>query len=245
MNNEERGFFKIIITKIVMVLSSVILLLILPAYSYAKPIQLFLDVSSEAISRLPLEIEIFVLNENGEVEAGFKGKKELQITVQESGMRDESYYIRSTKVRFKNGRASFTIENSEDETLGLEVALSYPELSGQISLSFLDKDIFPPEIDGISEDGPGIIKLEFNEELEEESAQKLRNYKAVTNEREAFPVKIEYHKSYVFLEFEEQFNTDEEGYIELEGIKDLSGNEISSGLRTPGFEGTCSDVCTD
>ncbi len=220
-------------------------LLVLPGPSYAEAIQLFLDVSSEAISRVPLEVEVLVLNENGEVTTTFEGKKELRITVQESGMRDKSYDIRSKRVRFRKGKASFTIEDSEDETLDLEVALAESAISGKISLSFLDKDIFPPEVVEIFEEAPGILKLEFNEELEEESAQESRNYKAVTNEREVFPVKIEYHRTYVFLEFEEPFHTDEEGYVELEGIKDLKGNEISSGLKSPDFEGTCEDACPD
>ena len=140
-------------------------LLVLPMHSYAEAIQLFLDVSSEAVSGLPIEVEILVLNENGEVEDSFDGKKELQVTVQESGMRDESYYIRSKKARFKKGKAFFTIEDSEGETLDLEVAIIEPELSGQISLSFLDKDIFPPEIVGISEDDPGIVKRDVKEVL--------------------------------------------------------------------------------
>ncbi|MCK5178850.1 MAG: hypothetical protein KAR32_04910 [Candidatus Omnitrophica bacterium] len=219
--------------------------LVCPTHSCAEPIQLFLDTSSEAVVRFPLEVEILVLNENGEVETGFKGKHELHITVHESGMRDESYSLRSKKARFKKGKASFTIENSEDETVDVTVGLVDPPVSGQISLTFLDKDIFPPEITDIFEETPGILKLEFNEELEEESAQKLKNYKAVTNEREAYPVKIEYHRTYVFLEFEEHFLTDEEGYLELEGIRDLNGNEISSGLKSPDFEGTCEDACPD
>jgi hypothetical protein len=229
-----------------LILASVISsLLLLPVCSSAEAIQLFLDVSSEAVSRVPLEVEVLVLNENGEVVTAFEGKKELQVAVQESGMRDESYNVHSRKVRFKKGKASFTIEDSEDETLDIEVALAEPSVSGEISLSFLDKDIFPPEVVEIFEEDPGILKMEFNEALEEESAQRSRNYKAVTNKREAFPVKIEYHKTYVFLEFEEHFLTDEEGYIELEGIKDLNGNEISSGLKSPDFEGTCEDACPD
>ena len=175
----------------------------------------------------------------------FEGKKELQIAVEEGGMRDKSYSIRSEKVKFKKGRGYFRIENSEDETLDLMITLLGLDLSGQISLSFLDKDVFPPEIVEISEEDPGILKLEFNEELEEESAQEQRNYKAVTNEREAHPERIEYHRTYVFLEFEEHFHTDEEGYVELEGIKDINGNEVSSGLKSPDFEGTCSDACPD
>ena len=44
-------------------------ILILPRHSFAEPIQLFIDVASEAVSGVPLEVEILILNENGEVEA--------------------------------------------------------------------------------------------------------------------------------------------------------------------------------
>ena len=215
------------------------------AQSFAEPIQLYLDTSSEAVIRVPLDIEILVLNENGEVETGFDGKHELHITVNESGMRDESYSVRANKVRFKKGKGFFSIEDSEGETLDVTVGLADSQASGQISLTFLDKDIFPPEITDIFEESSGVLKLEFNEEVEEESAQEERNYRAVTNKREAYPVKIEYHRTYVFLEFEEPFLTDEEGCLELEGIKDLDGNEVSSGLKSPDFEGTCEDACPD
>lgn len=97
----------------------------------------------------------------------------------------------------------------------------------------------------IFEETPGILKLEFNEELEEESAQEVRNYRAVTNRRETFPESIEYHRSYVFLKFEARFIREEEGYLELEGIMDLAGNEISSGTKSPVFEGICEDTCPD
>lgn len=220
-------------------------LLILSTHSSAEPTQLFLDPTSEAVRRRPLEIEILALNENGEIEENFIGKRELRITVQESGRKDESYYIRSKKVSFKKGKTSFTVENSEEETLDVEIALSDPELTGTISLFFEDKDIFPPDITDIYVEDVNIIKLEFNEELEEESAQEFRNYKAVTNEREVFPESIEYHRDYVYLKFEEHFNDDEEGYIELQGVKDLKGNEVRSGLRSPDFVGTCSGSCMD
>ncbi len=125
----------------------------------------------------------------------------------------------------------------------MEIALNDSELTGNISIFFEDKDIFPPEITDIYVEDVNIIKLEFNEELEEESAQEVRNFKAVTDEREVFPASIEYHKDYVYLKFEEHFNDDEEGYIELEGVKDLKGNEVRSGLRSPDFVGTCLDAC--
>lgn len=228
-------------------LSSLILFmfLIVPMQGFAEPMHLFLDATAEAVARVPLEIEILVLDEEGNVETAFEGKKELSISVQEGGMRDESYSIRSHKVRFKKGKSSLSIEDSEEETLDLDVAVSGTNLSGQISLSFLDKDVFPPEVVDVFEEDPGILKIVFNEELEEESAQETRNYKAVTNRRETNPIKIEYHRTYVYLEFEEHFLTDEEGYLELEGIQDVNGNEISSGLRSSDFEGTCEDACPD
>jgi hypothetical protein len=113
------------------------------------------------------------------------------------------------------------------------------EISGNINLFFEDKDVSPPEVVGISSDEPGIISLVFNETLEEESAQETRNYKAVTNKQEVYPEKIEYHQDNVILEFEEYFDNEEEGYIELQGIKDLNGNQISSGLKSPDFKGKC------
>lgn len=86
---------------------------------------------------------------------------------------------------------------------------------------------------------PNILILRFNEEVEEESALKVENYKAVTNKREVYPKKVEYHKDYVILEFSDHFRSDEEGYIEMEGIEDLSGNEIPLGARSPKFKGDC------
>ncbi|MBN1870448.1 MAG: hypothetical protein JW847_07745 [Candidatus Omnitrophica bacterium] len=221
------------------------LILTFPLRGYAAPIQLFLDTSSEAVCGLPLEIEILVLNENGEVETAFEGKHELQISGQESGMLDKSCSVRSPIANFKKGKAFFAVEDSEEETVNLVVTIAEPRLSGQINLSFLDKDIFPPKIVNLFEESPGILKLEFNEELEEESAQEVKNYKAITNRRETFPLSIEYHRTYVFLKFEEHFFKDEEGYLELEEIEDISGNEISSGLKSPNFKGTCEDACPD
>ena len=208
--------------------------------SRSEPVQLFLDPISESVCRIPLEIEVLVLNKNGEVDTGVEGKKELQIEVEEKGGRkDKSFSIRSKRVSFKKSKSSFVMENDDEERLGVNVMIPDLDISGSIDLFFQDRDISAPEVVGISSDEPGIIGLEFNEILEEESAQETRNYKAITNQREVYPEKIEYRQDNVVLEFEEYFDNEEEGYTELQGIKDLNGNQISSGLKSPDFKGKC------
>lgn len=207
---------------------------------HSEPVQLFLDPVSEPVLYIPLEIEILVLDKNGRIDVGVNGKKELQIEVEEKGgLKDKSFSIRSKEISFKKGKGSFFIEDNEEESLNLYVKIPDLDISGDIKLFFQDKDVSPPEVTGITSNEPGLIRLDFNETLEEESAQETKNYKAVTNQQEVYPESIEYHQDNVVLEFEEYFANDEEGYIEMEGIKDLNGNQIPSGLKSPDFKGKC------
>ena len=231
-------------TKIYLIFS-LFVLLSTGAKSSADPFQLFLDPLSEAVCHQPLEVELLVLNDKGEIENGFTGEYELRITARESGRNEGSYRIRSRQVDFDRGRGVLIIENDEEETLLFHVTIASPPLSGSVEIHFEDRDLSPPQVTEIYADDPGLIRLQFDEELEEESAQEVRNFKAVTNEREVYPESIEYRRDYVILKFADHFHGDEEGYIEMEGIKDLKGNEIRSGTRSPDFVGTCSDACPD
>ncbi|MFH1772024.1 MAG: hypothetical protein ABH872_04335 [Candidatus Omnitrophota bacterium] len=107
------------------------------------------------------------------------------------------------------------------------------------NIAFKDKDIFPPEIESIIVEASDIIILKFSEALDEESATKEENYKAITNKREIHPEKIEYRRDVIVLKFPVEFNEDEEGYIESNDIADLAGNYIASGTRSPEFSGDC------
>lgn len=215
--------------------------------SHSTPIQLFLEPLSDGICRIPLEIKIYVLDKNGNVDTTFKGKKKLEITVKENGgEKEESFRILTNKVRFKKGVGTFSVEDQEPEFLELNIKVEDITIAGYLKVSFEDKDIFPPKIIELSVDEDDAITLKFDKKIEEESAQREENYKAVMNQREVYPQEIEYHKNYVILKFAQVFTKEEEGYIELEGIKDLNGNEISSGLRSPAFTGTaCESYCAD
>lgn len=206
----------------------------------AQAIQMFLDPVAEPMCRVPLEIEVLILDNNGRVDTSIEGEKELQINVEENeGKKDKSFSIRSAQVSFRQGIGSFVIENDEEELLIVNVAMPDLAVSENINLVFRDEDVSPPEVVRINSDEPGIIRLEFNEALEEESAQETRNYKAITNRQEVYPRKIEYHGDQVVLEFEDYFDNDEEGYIELQDIEDLHGNPVPSGLKSQNFKGKC------
>lgn len=108
-----------------------ICLLIFPLkYGHAQPVQLFLDTSSEAVCNLPVNIDILVLNVNGELQEDFEGVRELRISVEEGGERDKSYTISSRKAKFKKGEASFSVKNSEEEAIDLEVVPNDSGVSG-------------------------------------------------------------------------------------------------------------------
>lgn len=207
----------------------------------AKPIQLFLMPVSQGACKQPLEIIVYVLNDKGEVDLNFDGAKKIKVSVKEKdGIKENSFHVSLDKtIKFKRGKSSFSIEDSEPETLDMTVEVENVKITASVKLLFEDKDAAGPVVESIAVEKADIVALKFNEEIKEESAQKTENYTAVTNKRQVHPKKVEYHKDYVILEFPQGFDKDEEGYIEVEGIEDLNGNEIPSDTRSPDFKGDC------
>lgn len=207
---------------------------------FASAVQLFIEPLSEAICNKPLNLKLYVLDEQGNVDIEYDGVKNLDVRVEEKGGEKRgSFRIPSQRVSFKKGIGVFIVEDSEPEELKLTINLEDIRVPASVSLSFEDKDIFPPVITSIMVEKTDVIILKFNEQVDEEYALDTANYIAITNKREVHPQRVEYHKDYVVLKFPVEFDQDEEGYIELEEMRDLSGNEISPGLRSPDFDGDC------
>ncbi len=218
------------------------LFLILPS-KHVSAFQLFLDPLCEGIVNNDLPISILVLNECGELEKSFSGKKNVDFKLKrESGVDPDSISFSRNVVSFKNGMGQFSVFDRESESILLSVLINELQVSEEINLVFENKDIFPPEVKEVETEGPYFLYLTFNEEVADNEALDAGNYLAITNKKEVHPDSIEYHNDYVILEFEKQIVEGEEGYIELKNIKDLSGNEIPSGLRSPDFEGDCGCV---
>lgn len=217
-----------------------LILLLPPFLGYTTPIQIFLEPVAEPICDVPLEIKTYILNEEGNVVSTYNGKKRVKISVKEQGEgKTNNVDIPTKYIRFKKGVGSFFLKAQDEGTLEIKVEVEGIRLPGYMSLTFKKRDIKPPFVEAIFVEKHNILVLKFNEVIEEESALKVENYKALTDKREVYPKKVEYHKDYVILEFPENFESDEEGYIEIEGIKDLSGNEIPMGSRSPKFKGDC------
>lgn len=205
---------------------------------YPAPMHVFLQPLSESVCDKPLEISVYVLNEEGNIDFSYEGKKNVKIQVDEPGGNvKNSWRPLPAYLEFKKGKSSFLINDSEAENLNIKVSLDGVPVYGYVTLSL--KDTAPPAVESIMVEKKNIIILKFSEVIEEESALAGGNYRAVTNKREVAPEKIEYHKDFVVLQFPVEFDSDEKGYIELEAIKDLSGNELSSGTRSPDFKGDC------
>lgn len=225
------------------IISAVFVLLFVPTIVYSNSLKIVITPMSEPVCNSPLELKINVIDETGLPDISYKGKKKMMVSVKEiGGEEDNSYSIRNKKVKFRKGEGFLYLENSEQESLELEVGIKDAQKSALIKLDFIEKDIFPPEIEEFSVEGDGIILIKFNEALDEESAVDTDNYLTVTNMQESNPDSIEFHGDNVVLFFEESFQEEEEGVIVLNGIKDIHGNEIPSDTETPDFKGDCGCV---
>lgn len=214
--------------------------LLFPALSFAFAVQLFLEPPLESACHTRQELKIYALDEEGKIALDYSGVKKIKLTVQEeAGRIKDSFRIFSPEsLEFKEGVAVLTLQDDEPEDLELTLEAEGIKLPASLKLSFRDKkENNPPAIREIKLEKHNLIVLNFDRQMEEESALKKENYKAVTNRREVYPETVEYHKDYVVLKFASGFDEGEEGYIEIAQIQDLEGNFVSSGTRSPKFEG--------
>ncbi|MCP4652291.1 MAG: hypothetical protein GY858_02755 [Candidatus Omnitrophica bacterium] len=200
----------------------------------AKPIQLFLEKQNQAICGVELNVLAYALNDRGEVDAAFSGKKNVTF----SSKADTKPCSFPKNLKFKNGKGIFSIKCRKEIGLNLVVEIEGVNAPTNLSASFVCRDVLAPFVEGIMIEAKNLITVKFSEEVEDESAQGCENYTAITNKREVHPESIEYHKDTVILKFGIEFDDDEEGYVEVDEVKDLSGNAISSG-KSPTFKGDC------
>lgn len=211
---------------------------ILPFTVLALPSKIAIENNLECLINDPIEIKVTVLNDKGKRDKTFSGNKNIKVEAKEiDGGQDDSFSVVKDIISFKNGVGNLLVKNQEEESVELLLSVEGIELATSGKLIF-KKDTTAPRVDSIMVEKANLIIIKFSEEIEEESGLRTQSYRAVTNKREINPDSIEFHKDYVVLKFGQHFDKDEEGYIELDGIRDLNANEISS-TRSPTFKGDC------
>ena len=224
---------------VITILILIIFICISPGF--CEPFQLYIEPLSSAVIAHPLKLKLFVLNEFGETDNSFTGKKPFKANVTEPSTKANNSYSFNPKklLKFKKGVSELLLSNTEEEIIEIKISIDEVKLPGLLNISFEDMDVDPPEIKNIKSEEPNILILEFDEELDLDSAINERNYNVISNKREEFPSKVEFNKDYVVLTLPDPFKMEEKGYVELNNIKDLAGNEVESGLQSPEFDGDC------
>jgi len=202
-----------------------------------------LSCSGPASPGAALDVEVTAVDGQDQPDIFLDGERNFRFMAGESGSVNNSTQSQTKSLLFTRGRAHLLISDSEAEKVDLEVTVDGFPLAGRITLDFARQDIDGPQVSDVKSDKGGIITIKFNEPLDEESALDKDNYRLITDKREISPDNIEYHKDYLVLKFDSEFEDQEEGSVEMTSIKDLSGNEISSGTRTSSF--ICDCGCDD
>jgi len=201
-----------------------------------EPIQIYLASHGEPIVNKPLEVEVYILDESGRVDAAFEGKKAVTFDIERQDT-DTIPEGLPRELTFKKGKSRFFLDVSSGGSLVLSMSVEGIQSFAPLKLAFITKDIEAPYITSVLLEKENVIVLKFSETLEEESALDEHNYKVITNREEMFPTKLEYHKDYVVLFLSRNLEEDEEGYVEVEDITDTKGNPVESGEKSATFAG--------
>ncbi|MCD4780679.1 MAG: Ig-like domain-containing protein [Candidatus Omnitrophica bacterium] len=221
------------------------LLALSPTTSFARPFQVFIPKSDfPLLVDQVYSLDVFVLDKEGQIEAAFSGKRHIHVRLLKPDQKylDDFLDLPRT-VHFEKGKGLFTLKAKAEGTVVIDVKIEGVYLAGMLEIDFRFADMLPPAVENVEIQDVLNIAVFFDEVVEEVSAQKTQHYLLKTNEREIQPDAIEYHRTYVVLFFKEVFGLDEnEGYLELEGIKDLSGNALGPGYKTATFQIDCGCV---
>lgn len=211
-----------------------------PPAAFSKPIQIYAEpFMSGKECRSDWPVRIYVLDEKGGTAEEFVGAHGVII-----GVPEKKEQIR-IEAEFKKGISGITLPRTGAKNISLTLAVEGVANGTTLNFSCEEpaknesRDKKPPLVLEVLTEKSDVLIVRFSEEVEEETSQNTDNYLAVTSKRSIHPKAIEYHKIYVVLTFPEQFDNDEEGYIETKGIQDLSGNEMPSAVRSPQFTGDC------
>ncbi|MFC1510546.1 hypothetical protein ACFL49_02685 [Candidatus Omnitrophota bacterium] len=213
----------------------------------AEPLQYYFDYIEEGIINEPFQVSVFALDEFGGIDKSFSGERTLRLIV--SDVDDNALVkLKGPLVRFNAGEGQFSLIATTVRAFDLAIEIDGFVRNETLHVVFKDglnvteldhhpKNADAPVVTEIIVESSKILMLQFDEEVDESNASQEGHYLAVTNKKEIKPQKVEFHPTYVYLTFDDDFDEDEEGYIEIEDLSDLAGN--SDTIRSPSFQGTC------
>ncbi|MBU1853131.1 MAG: hypothetical protein KJ957_03695 [Candidatus Omnitrophica bacterium] len=201
----------------------------------SPPERLEIKLASRGNINEPQKGALLALDKDGDITIDYS-QKGLNIAVKELGRVDKSFTLDPGSLDIYEGKASFSITNSEEDE-ELLIQLSDPKgrfkpIEARITFSVSDKE--PPEIIDLKMETLAFVELTFSEELDDGSATDPNNYEVVCSERQR-PRSVEFHGDRVILELDDLLRSHEEMYVEARNLKDLSGNEMERGARSPDY----------
>jgi len=199
------------------------------------PVRFSIDLNKRGSLDKPVNGVVMALDKNDYVATEYDGIK-VPIMIEESGAKDSSYIIKPSRLEFKNGKAKFSIQGSEDKE-SLTVNVIDPQKKIQTATAEIDigvADTSPPEVLELKMETLAFVELTFSEELEVASATDLYHYEVVCFDTQR-PLNVELQTNKVILELEDLLRPYDEMYVVFEDIKDLSGNVIERGTRSPTY----------
>ncbi|MFC1621339.1 hypothetical protein ACFL2G_03435 [Candidatus Omnitrophota bacterium] len=181
------------------------------------------------------EASILVLDKDGNIAIDY-AQKGLNITVKELGNADNSFILNPKSLNIHGGKASFSITDSEEnEELFLQIVDPkgrFQPIEANITFFIPDKE--PPEIVDLKMETLAFVEITFSEELDDGSATDTSNYEIICSDRQR-PRSVEFHGDSVILELEDLLRPYDTMYIEVRNLKDLTGNEVDRGTKSPDY----------
>jgi len=178
---------------------------------------------------------VLVLDKHGNVTIDYN-QRGLNIVVEELGLINKSFTLSPGSLDVYEGKATFSITNSEEDE---ELLLQILDPKGRFqpieaSITFFIPDKEPPEIIDLKMETLAFIEMIFSEELDDGPATDTSNYKVVCFDVQT-PRSVEFHGDRVILELDDLLRSGDVMYVEVIELKDLVGNETERDTRSPDY----------
>lgn len=225
-------------------------------FSWADPVQLYAEQGLFNHPENSFAVNIYTLDACGERQEDFDFTRKVKVEDISLEASKDTGILFDQSVIFQDGLAGIILDSVGTSEMNIRILVEGFSAPFDVHLKPLEARSIvagpeenPPEpektvpakeltIKSLELEESRVIILHFSEALNDESAIQPDHYKAITNKKTVYPLRVEFGKDFVVLTFSETFDDEEEGYVEVRNVRDIYGNEIESDTRSPDFKGS-------